>query len=133
MSAGELFDVFIVVLIGLAMSGNLAGEAVLGPALLGAGGLGAFLTNWLRIPRWKRLRAEQMKHLNAFIAVNAAGALAAADIHARIPMPNADAAIRTRLVRGDVPDVMTTRSGETGMPRRSHSAATASRVVAGMS
>lgn len=54
-----------IVLIGLAMSGNLAGEAVLGPALLGAGGLGAFLTNWLRIPRWKRLRAEQMKHIAA--------------------------------------------------------------------
>ena len=30
----------------------------------------------------------------------------------------------------DVPDVMTTRSGETGIPRRSQSAATASRAAA---
>lgn len=46
----------------LVFSGEPQGALVV-PAIFGAGGAAAFLTNMLRLPRWRSLRSRQMDHL----------------------------------------------------------------------
>jgi hypothetical protein len=46
----------------IAASGGLP-DAVLAPALIAASGIGAFLANLLRLPRWARQREAQMDHI----------------------------------------------------------------------
>ena len=37
------------------------------PIIFAAGGVGAFLVNWLRLPRWAKTRAQQMKQIAASV------------------------------------------------------------------
>ena len=58
------------VLASLALSGNLGPghvAALLAPVLMGSLGIGALLSNRIRLPQWARRRDEQMKHIAARI------------------------------------------------------------------
>lgn len=48
----------------LALSGDIAGAAFVG-SMLGGGGIAAFITNFVRLPRWARRRDRQMEEIAA--------------------------------------------------------------------
>jgi hypothetical protein len=55
------------IIVGAGLLTGGPAEAVFGPAVLAASGAGAFLANLLRLPRWARLRARQMDHIEASV------------------------------------------------------------------
>jgi hypothetical protein len=48
--------------ISLGAAGELA-QALMVPAIFGAGGVAAFLTNWIRLPRWRQQREKQFEYI----------------------------------------------------------------------
>ncbi|HUP88422.1 MAG TPA: hypothetical protein VM100_03695 [Longimicrobiales bacterium] len=52
----------------LAISGAVTSggvEKILGPMMIGTGGAGAFVSNWIRLPRWAERRQHQMNYIAA--------------------------------------------------------------------
>lgn len=56
------------IVFGTVLMGGGPGEAMLGPAMLSAGGVAAFVANLVRLPRWAQQRERQMDHVADRIA-----------------------------------------------------------------